>query len=130
MFLFRNNKGKAEIKILEFSKTLDYRQYGVEYTEDITAYIDNADNYMIIGSAQISKAGVPRNKYYNKWVPAYLGETVSSSYLTEVEDYPALMLYNDGSSVKLYFKLYNAVDVRGTVKFRVALMRVADVISA
>ena len=130
MFLFQNNKAKAEIKVLEFSKNLSARQYDVWYTEDITSYIDNADNYMIIASAQISMNGLARNEYSKKWMPAFFEMAVSGNYITDVDNYPAMLLYNDGTSVKLKFRLCNPVDLAGVVKFRVALMRVTDVISA
>ena len=143
MFAFMNNKAKADIKVLEFSHDVGIRQYGQRFTEDISSYIDDADNYIVISSAQyITRGGFTDSKpLLEKWISSYdlFGKKVpagasdtstSNMFYYDSDIHPEIYLYNDSGNRYIAYNIFNASDRPRPVKFRVVLMRVGDVVSA
>lgn len=136
MFAFMNNKAKAEIKVIEFTHTVNLRDYHATFTDEITQYIDNADNYVIISAGEfINRDGYSDQStapLVEKWFYGYdYAESNTDGVIINVDNFPSgkwgLYIYNDGSKRYIKYHLFNASGRQRTVKFRVVLMRVGDV---
>lgn len=129
MFAFMENKAKADIKVIDFTKSMNPREES-SYDEDISAYIDDADNYIVISCAQY----ITRSTWTDtmdviaKWRYQYVSRTADITYVADV--WPIIRLYNSDSKRYLHFSAYNATDRPRDVIVRVAFMRVGDKVSA
>lgn len=133
MFLFRDNKAKAEVKVIEFTQNVSANTfYDTNYTKDISSYIDNADSYVIVSAAmKITRNGyTDTNETIEKWLPLYVHIQFSGTgALQGFGYYPGVALYNSGSKAYVRYGLFNDTSKTRPVKFRVAMMRAADAVS-
>lgn len=132
MYAFLESKAKADIKVIEFTKLMEARQQ-TTFTDDISSYIDNADNYIIIGASFFIQDGAGSSKTNaEKWFSFYseAGKN-SSNVVTDVAIFPKPVLYNANSKRYIQYVLVNATGIHRTnVKFRVVLLRIGDMITA
>ena len=125
-----------DIITLEFSHNVTYRDYGSYFTDEITQYIDNADNYMIISAVQYitvdGQAGL--TPLVEKWIYGYdYWDNSGSNSSLNIETFPngknGLYIYNDNNKRYIYYHLFNASGRTRHVKFRVMLKRVRNLIT-
>lgn len=135
MFAFMNNKAKADIKVLELydpNNMIDYHGWR-KVIFDISQYIDNADNYMIIGAEQYlmknyaSETGALIEKWFSCLSDVHMA---AEGYVKNVQLFPTdYALYNSGSQRLIQIMMINPTSVDRKAKIRVMLMRIGDVIS-
>ena len=136
MFAFMNNKAKADIKVLEIydqNNSIDGHDAYWSATLDVSQYIDNADNYMIIGAAQyyVKNSSSDNDPFIERWYTSFNSMHISpQGYLTDAYVSPCdLSIYNSGSQRLLTFRLRNATSHERKIKLRVMVMKIGDVIS-
>lgn len=135
MFSFMNDKSKADIKVLEFfdkNTEVGARSY-FQATVDISQYIDDADNYMIVGEAfyLLKNSASETGPFIEKWFSCLSDfHKASTGYVYEVLVFPLdCSFYNSGSRRYLQYTLMNITTAPRKAKLRVMLMRIGDVIN-
>ena len=118
---------RADIKILDFTREMAAREDRT-VEADISAYIDDADNYIVLSCAQYITRGTwtDTRDVIAKWRYQYVSRT-DPDYVADV--WPIIHLYNSDSKRYLHFSAYNATDRPRDVIVRVVLLKKRTVIS-
>ena len=132
MYAFMNNKAKADIVTIKFTNTVAANTYNDMYAVNISSYIDDANNYVVISAGEYIKRDgkTDTSNDIERWIYNNVNFTTDSNgLLRAIRIFPTVKVYNDSTTRKIQYTLFNSTAYSRNVDFIVVLMRKGDVVT-